>query len=100
MCSSYCYQYDLLIPEPNAKFEGTKELTFMKTLHETTGQNIFKEAEKMNTISPGFPTLGLIAKLNACQLCCLNMNSTRKSIFFIYSFNLLIRLSSQYFSPF
>ena len=47
MCSSYCYQYDLLIPEPNAKFEGTKELTFMKTLHETTGQNIFKEAEKI-----------------------------------------------------
>lgn len=37
----------MLIREPNAKFEATKELIFMKTLHETTGQNIFKEAEEI-----------------------------------------------------
>lgn len=38
----------MLIREPNARnLEATKELIFMKTLHETTRQNIFKEAEEI-----------------------------------------------------
>lgn len=36
----------ILIPEVNLECEVTKELASMKSLCETTGQNIFKEVKK------------------------------------------------------
>lgn len=47
MHCSYCYRHYLFIPEVNAKFEVTKELIAMKSLHAIIGQNILKKAEKM-----------------------------------------------------